>query len=91
MRLIVHKGHRFQCPPNREKPEFYTHISIDAFAGRSLDAKRELYRLVVERLEPFEIPKDHIIVMIREITTENWGIQGGKAACDVYLGFKIDV
>ncbi len=62
------------------------HLQVD-----HLMQKRELYRLVVERLEPFEIPKDHIIVMIREITTENWGIQGGKAACDVYLGFKIDV
>ncbi|MGB4873964.1 MAG: tautomerase family protein, partial [Candidatus Competibacter sp.] len=32
MRLIVHQPHRFACPPDREKPEFYTHISIDAFA-----------------------------------------------------------
>ena len=32
IRLIVHEPHRFACPPDREKPEFYTHISIDAFA-----------------------------------------------------------
>lgn len=42
VRLVVHEPHRFACPPGREKPEFYTHISIDAFAGRSLDAKRSL-------------------------------------------------
>ena len=39
IRLVVHEPHRFACPPDREKPEFYTHISIDAFTGRSLDAK----------------------------------------------------
>jgi 5-carboxymethyl-2-hydroxymuconate isomerase len=38
VRLVVHDPHRFACPPDREKPECYTHISIDAFAGRSLDA-----------------------------------------------------
>jgi len=29
--------------------------------------------------------------MLREITAENWGIRGGQAACDVDLGFKVDV
>lgn len=91
VRLIVHEPHRFQCPPTREKPEFYTHISIDAFAGRSVEAKRTLYGLIVERLEPFGIPKDHVKIMIREITPENWGIRGGQAACDVDLGYKLDV
>ena len=26
-----------------------------------------------------------------EPALENWGIRGGQAACDVELGFKIDV
>jgi hypothetical protein len=29
--------------------------------------------------------------MLREITAENWGIRGGEAACDVDLGFKVEV
>jgi len=91
VRLLVHEPHRFECPPDREKPEFYTHISIDCFAGRSLDAKRNLYRAIVNYLEPFGIPKNHVKIMLREITAENWGIRGGQAACDVELGFKIDV
>lgn len=91
VRLLVHEPHRFECPPDREKPEFYTHISIDCFAGRSLDAKRNLYRAIVNNLEPFGIPKNHVKIMLREITAENWGIRGGQAACDVELGFKIDV
>lgn len=91
VRLIAHEPHRFACPPAREKPEFYTHISVDAFAGRSLDAKRNLYRAVVNNLQPFGIPKDHVKILLREIEKENWGIRGGQAGCDVELGFKIDV
>lgn len=91
VRLLAHQPHRFACPPGREQPDSYTHISIDAFAGRSLEAKRNLYREIVERLQPFGIPRDHVKIMIREITPENWGIRGGQAACDVELGFKVDV
>ena len=91
VRLIVHEPHRFACPPDREKPELYTHISIDAFAGRSLDAKRNLYMSIVKNLEPFGIPKNHIKILLREIPKENWGIRGGQAGCDVELGFKVDV
>lgn len=91
VRLIVHEPHRFMCPPDREKPDYYTHISIDAFVGRSLDAKRALYKGIVEKLEPFGIPKNHVKILLREIPKENWGIRGGQAGCDVDLGFKIDV
>ena len=91
VRLVVHEPHRFACPPDKEKPDFYTHISIDAFAGRSLDAKRNLYRAIVNNLEPFGIPKDHVKILLREISKDNWGIRGGQAGCDVELGFKVEV
>lgn len=91
IRLIVHAAHRFQCPPNKDQPQYYTLISIDAFAGRSLAAKRNLYQNIVNNLEPFGIPKDHVKIMLRELPAENFGIRGGQAACDVNLGFKIDV
>jgi phenylpyruvate tautomerase PptA (4-oxalocrotonate tautomerase family) len=91
VRLIVHDPHRFACPPDRKDPEAYTHISIDAFAGRSLEAKRNLYRSIVTNLEPLGIQKDHVKILLREHPPENWGIRGGQAACDVDLGFKVDV
>ena len=91
VRLLVHQPHRFECPPDREKPEFYTHISIGCFAGRSLDTKRSLYKTIANNLEPFGIPKNHVKIMLREITAENWGIRGGFAACDVDLGFEVKV
>ncbi|MHB1605092.1 MAG: tautomerase family protein [Leptospirales bacterium] len=91
VRLIVHEPHRFACPPDRGSPEAYTHISIDAFSGRSLDAKRNLYSAIVKNLEPFGIPKNHVKILLREIPKENWGIRGGQAGCDVELGFKVEV
>ena len=91
VRLVVHESHRFACPPEREKPEWYTHVSIDAFDGRSIEAKRKLYRAIVNNLAALGIPKDHVVIVLREIPRENWGIRGGRAASDVDLGFKIDV
>jgi len=91
VRLVVHEPHRFACPPEREKPEWFTHVSIDAFAGRSIEAKRRLYRVIVDNLAAVGIPKDHVEILLREIPSENWGIRGGRAACDVDLGFKVDV
>jgi len=91
VRLIVHAPHRFQCPPDREKPEYYTHISIDCFEGRSLEAKRKLYKAIVNNLARFGIPANHVKIMLREISADNWGIRGGQAACDVDLGFKVNV
>ncbi|MCP5303172.1 MAG: tautomerase family protein [Pseudomonadales bacterium] len=91
MRLIAHEPHRFECPPDREKPECYTHISIDCFAGRSVEAKRLLYKSIVSNLSQYGIPANNVKIMLREITAENWGIRGGQAACDVELGFEIKV
>ena len=91
VRLFVHEPHRFQCPPNIEHPEYFTLIRIDCFAGRSLEAKRHLYQSLVENVSMLGIPKDHIKIILREIPLENWGIRGGKAACDVVLGFEVKV
>ena len=59
--------------------------------GRSLDAKRNLYRAIVNNLEGLGIPKDHVKILLREIPKENWGIRGGQAGSDVELGFKVEV
>jgi phenylpyruvate tautomerase PptA (4-oxalocrotonate tautomerase family) len=91
VRLVVHEAHRFACPPGKAEPALYTHISIDAFTGRSLEAKRTLYKTIVNNLEPFGIPNDHVKVVLRESPMPNWGVRGGQAACDIDVGFKIDV
>jgi phenylpyruvate tautomerase PptA (4-oxalocrotonate tautomerase family) len=91
VRLVVHAPHRFACPPDRARPLAYTIVTVSAFVGRSLDAKRLLYRSIVENLSPLGIPPDHVLILLHELPRENWGIRGGHAACDVDLGFKVDV
>lgn len=91
VRLVAHEPHRFSHAPNLAAPEFYTLVSIDCFAGRSLQAKRHLYREVVDRLAALGIPRDHVTIVLRESTTENWGIRGGQAASDIDLGFQVNV
>ncbi|WP_406055144.1 tautomerase family protein [Kribbella sp. NBC_00889] len=91
VRLIAHEPHRFACSPNRAQPEFFTLVTIDCFAGRSVQAKRNLYAEIVDRLAPFGIPQDHVLITLRESGAENWGIRGGQAASDVDLGFDVHV
>lgn len=91
VRLVVHEPHRFACSPKHSRPQYYTLVSVDCFAGRSLQAKRKLYAQIVERLAPFGIPRDHVTINLRESPTENWGFGGGRAACDMDLGFDVKV
>ena len=91
VRFVEHAPHRFMLPPDRAQPELATVVTIDAFAGRSLQAKRALYLAVVRNLERLGVPPDHVTIKLHELPKENWGIRGGKAACDVELGFKVEV
>ena len=88
-RLLEYAPEDFENPPGRG--ERFTIVSIEAFAGRSMDAKRALYREIVARLEEVGIPKADVFIVLKEIPTENWGLRGGVAGCDVDLGFKIEV
>lgn len=89
VRLIVHEPHRVALPP--DKSDRYTLVSVDLFEGRSIDAKRRLYRALVANLGRLGIPAADVKVLLREIPPENWGIRGGQPASEVELGFKIDV
>lgn len=91
VRLLVHEPHRFACPPGRPDPELFTMVTIDCFAGRSVQAKRDLYAEIVARLSVVGIPPDHVTITVRDVPLENWGIRGGQAACDVDLGFDVSV
>lgn len=88
-RVIEYAEADFEIPPGRGPR--YTVVSIEAFAGRSLDAKRNLYREIATRFEAAGVPRADVFIVLREIPTENWGIRGGVAACDVDLGFNVRV
>lgn len=91
VRLVAHEPHRFAVPAQLAQPENRILVSIDCFTGRSLDAKRKLYAEIVEHLAALNIPRDHVMITLHEIERENWGIRGGQAACDVDLGFNVQV
>ncbi len=75
VRLITHSPDKFICPPHLAKPECYTIVNIDAYSGRSIEAKRKLYQNIVKNLAPMGIPEDHILILLREAPVENWGIK----------------
>ena len=89
LRLIAHEPHRFSVPAG--KSDRFTLVSLDMMSGRSLDAKRALYKAIVRNLGAFGIPADHIRILLRESEPANWGIRGGLPASEVELGFKLDV
>ncbi len=91
IRLLVHPPHRFAVSPVKTQPELYTLISVDAFAGRSIDAKRNLFGQIARNLSELGIPKDHILIVVRDSNKESWGVQGGQSGYDVDLGFNVEV
>ncbi|OYT93824.1 MAG: tautomerase family protein [Burkholderiales bacterium PBB3] len=91
VRLVTYEPHLFICSPKLDQPERYTVVTVTAFSGRSLDAKRNLYRAIVERLDTLGIPPNHVKIILNEVPQDNWGLRGGKPASEVELGFTVDV
>jgi phenylpyruvate tautomerase PptA (4-oxalocrotonate tautomerase family) len=89
IRYIEHKPEHFAVPPG--KTENYTFVEITLFPGRSLDAKRTLYRSIVRRSGEFGIAPSDIFIVLNEPPLDNWGIRGGVPASEVDIGFKLDV
>lgn len=66
-------------------------LTLSYFTRRSIDTKRTLYHRVTKHLELCGIPQDHIKIVLREHSRENWGILGGKAGYDVDVGYNVDI
>jgi phenylpyruvate tautomerase PptA (4-oxalocrotonate tautomerase family) len=88
-RIVEHDAENFEIPPGSS--DRYTLIEITAFPGRSAEAKRNLYRALVEKLGEIGIDPMDVSVVIVEPTLESWGVRGGNSAADVDLGFSLDV
>jgi Tautomerase enzyme len=89
--LHCHKPHRFTGAPECEEPERLTNISLFVLRGRSVNAKRELYKNIVDNLAPLGIPAHCILIKLHEMDSENVGVRGGQALCDVDLGYSVNV
>ena len=89
LRIFEFEPEDFDLP--EEKSKGYTLIEMDVFPGRSLEAKRDLYRFIVKNLKALGIQPGDVLITIKEIPLDNWGIRGGVPASEVDLGFKLDV
>jgi hypothetical protein len=89
LRLVQHPPEDFAIPGSAG--ERYTHIEITMFAGRTLAAKRALYRAIVRNLERFGVPPDDVKIILIEVSPESVGMRGGTAACDLDIGYEIKV
>ena len=88
-RIIEHDPVNFEIPPGRS--DRYTLIEITAFPGRSVEAKRRLYRAVVRNLGELGVPAGDVTIVLHEPPLEDWGIRGGRSADEVDLGYRLDV
>ncbi len=74
------------------RDENFTIVEVIAFAGRTKDAKRELYKKIVENVcKTTKLAPTDIFIIINDIPKDNWGIRGGQMASEVDIGFKTDV
>lgn len=85
-RLVEHEGEDFEVPSAT-----FTIVKITMFPGRSVEAKRALYKAVVAKLGEVGIPEEDVFIVLQEPPLENWGIRGGRPASEVDLGFQLDV
>jgi phenylpyruvate tautomerase PptA (4-oxalocrotonate tautomerase family) len=79
--FVEHDSDNFEIPPGSSNR--YTLIEITALPGRSAEAKRNLYRTLVQRLGEIDIDPMDVSVVILEPTLENWGVRGGRSAAEV--------
>jgi hypothetical protein len=89
LRLIEHPADCFLAP--QACGERFTHIEITLFSGRTLETKRALYKAIVRKLEPFGVPPADVKIILIEVASSDVGMRGGQAACDVDIGYDVQV
>lgn len=89
IRYVEYKPEHFQVPPGVS--ENHTLVEITIFPGRSIQAKRNLYREIVTRFNALGIPSQEILIVLNETPLENWGLCGGVPASELDLGFNLNV
>ena len=89
-RLYELDKENFETPST--KTDNITLIEITMFKGRSNQAKKSLYKAIVNNLASNPgIDGNDIVIVLNEPPLENWGIRDGKPANEVDLGFEIKV
>jgi phenylpyruvate tautomerase PptA (4-oxalocrotonate tautomerase family) len=88
-KIIEFDDENFEVPQG--KTAGYTVIEMAVFSGRSREAKKELYRIVVEKLGALGIAGNDVFILLSEQPLDNWGIRGGQMASEIQLGYALKV
>lgn len=79
----------FYYPPDRS--ENYLILEISMFEGRSVETKKQLIRLLFERIsKQLNISVSDIEITIFETPKHNWGIRG-LPGDELMLNYKVEV
>ena len=74
------------------KGENFTYVEVIALVGRSKEAKKNLYRHMIENIcAATDLQPTDMLITLFEIPKNNSGIRGGQMASEVDLGFKLEV
>lgn len=88
-RFIALQPEDFIYPDDRS--EKYIIIELNMFEGRSIEAKKNLIRLLFARLkEQVGIEPNDIEITITETPKHNWGVRG-KVGDELELNYKVEV
>ena len=88
--LMAHEAHRFMCPPDRDDPDRYTNITIVGHASRPLEAKRRLYRAIIDNLERLGVPRNCVLIQLHELPAHDIAIRGGQPLSDLLSNESTD-
>lgn len=79
----------FIFPANRS--DHYTIIEISMFEGRTIEAKKQLIRLLFQRIQAeIRIDPNDLEITIFETPRHHWGIRG-QCGDELSLNYKVDV
>lgn len=91
VRLTEYQEGEFSVPYPDRHSDRYLLIEVTMFAGRSMAAKRRLYQEVIGRLSTLGVRPLDVLIVLQEQPMENWGVDGGRPASEVDVGFKVDI
>lgn len=81
VRLLAYQPHRSSHSPHSARPDRETRVTVDCLSGRSVQAKRQLHREIVDRLEALGIPRQSVSILVRESEfVHNVPGEGGETA-----------
>ena len=87
--LVEHAATAFEVAGDRTQA--FTLVEIVAFPGRSVAAKRKLYKSLASRFEAVGVGAGDLFIVLTEPPIENWSPRDGVSSADVRPSFKLDV